>query len=1322
MGIKIKRYQSSSSSGSHVDESSKDNHNSDSKYTSVSTALEQLNLDESILDEAKALIYLAKKSGNYDSVITSAFNSLDTWRASMDSSAREVLLYYMHISKAVCEAIYSKVLDSVHDFEKLELNSISTHEDLVDYNSSESRDEIKGVNSNSSFECYMLLLRFCTQPASADSSLVKILSKLLVVVKNEHLVELLSHVILNQVPLLDQDEREFPFEIISKLVQDPRKSVVASGLRIWLALLNNCTQSKIENVITQNASQYFDLLKVEIGKASKYALKVLMISFENLKQPISTDTLYYNPEENIYMTSWARYASLIEIIGVDTSLHQMTSSLSDLVSLLEPTSVIPTSWMIALINVGINVANTESIRVYTTELILGLSKESLGGLAKEPEFVANVLYQRFLITSSFVVVNNRCLHAEHLEKFTYNYVKACISENVENLKIFFYEIGKYFAQHAHCFEAPRVLIANAFLNSIDLQCLTDHEIVPMISAMKETKLTYNNKAMADLFYDIMKKTLSNSCSEACRDILKTEFLHCKPSSNSVIDKERIWGTEIPGYQPAVIYNCISGSKLTPTDIEGEEIHKNSEELNSFLDRIWNEVYQLGFLTRQCYNNIALLNSIDATATQPILMFLKSQSTTPTTLIECILPIQKSQWSSVNVEHIRDLLFKELKNPPTLDSQSRILQAYAVEVAFDFLGTTDSYEAVELTFNLFSDMNVRLSALRALSVGGKQMSIDQIDCIWSHIKESGLRIVDRPLHHAFIQFLCQQELNCQNICLEIVEFSSTRKNLLYYLSNELYQKIKRDSENCIQWIYEVFTEIFSFIPSNEYALQLETIVADRFDVYRSSWGPKESEARALAACALNELVASGNTTDKLISYVLEKANLKEPITGSLDNINGHKRVLYYQLLIILIKGAKDESLLSFVVETITLCLDNESNPPCRLHAEWLMSLMILYNYSTSSNSSGLEKQCFAAISTENQALPRVVSSWIRISMLILLCDDEYDLGGFATELVQLLIPCAASNRAVVRHSAVAALFKMSQSNHVPQLYKKLVEGIANLNKQGLQASNYQYDTYLWDVKNVKLGPICGGFLSAHYKYTMPNTLMASDFSEKYSAEVGQCWNAADSCKSAEPKLPDGIKVREDAIAEAVDRTSSSTDFSTHVQTKAASLKVELGVNRTDLIVVATLCDKPVNLGAICRLSDALGAKMLTIKDKNMLKDPNFKSTSLTAEKWLPLSEIGEDELYSFLQTMKTRGYSVIGIEQTDSSKILRPNLMFPSKALLVMGHEKQGIPPEILSLMDGCVEIEQKGYVRSMNIQTATAIVVQAYNNQNSLNYNTLEYK
>lgn len=156
----------------------------------------------------------------------------------------------------------------------------------------------------------------------------------------------------------------------------------------------------------------------------------------------------------------------------------------------------------------------------------------------------------------------------------------------------------------------------------------------------------------------------------------------------------------------------------------------------------------------------------------------------------------------------------------------------------------------------------------------------------------------------------------------------------------------------------------------------------------------------------------------------------------------------------------------------------------------------------------------------------------------------------------------------------------------------------------------------------------------------------------------------------------------------------------------------------VILVASLIDNPTNLGGLSRISESFGLEALYIDDKKKTAHKDFKATSVTSEKHLPIKDLKVANVPEFLLDTKRKGYEVVGIEQTDRSGILgepgseatglesrKDAGTLPKKCVLVLGSEKGGISPEVLAVVDRCVEIRTVGVTRSLNVQTAGGIAV-----------------
>ncbi|KAE8602001.1 hypothetical protein XENTR_v10013855 [Xenopus tropicalis] len=167
-----------------------------------------------------------------------------------------------------------------------------------------------------------------------------------------------------------------------------------------------------------------------------------------------------------------------------------------------------------------------------------------------------------------------------------------------------------------------------------------------------------------------------------------------------------------------------------------------------------------------------------------------------------------------------------------------------------------------------------------------------------------------------------------------------------------------------------------------------------------------------------------------------------------------------------------------------------------------------------------------------------------------------------------------------------------------------------------------------------------------------------------------------------------------------------DLEMAVQNRAA----KLGKSSGSLIVVASLIDKPTNLGGLCRTCEIFGASALVVDSLHHVNDKQFQYLSVSAEQWLPLIEVKPTQLLEYLQLKKNEGYTIIGVEQTAKSFDLT-DYCFPEKSLLLLGNEREGIPANLIQHLDVCVEIPQQGIIRSLNVHVSGAVLIWEYTRQ-----------
>eukprot|EP00117_Sycon_ciliatum_P026512 scpid11117/ scgid1471/ Probable methyltransferase TARBP1; TAR RNA-binding protein 1; TAR RNA-binding protein of 185 kDa len=93
------------------------------------------------------------------------------------------------------------------------------------------------------------------------------------------------------------------------------------------------------------------------------------------------------------------------------------------------------------------------------------------------------------------------------------------------------------------------------------------------------------------------------------------------------------------------------------------------------------------------------------------------------------------------------------------------------------------------------------------------------------------------------------------------------------------------------------------------------------------------------------------------------------------------------------------------------------------------------------------------------------------------------------------------------------------------------------------------------------------------------------------------------------------------------------------------------------------------------------------------------------------QVKPTEVRDYVRYMRDEcGYSIVGVEQTAHSRSLE-HYQFKQKTLLLLGNEREGIPVELIQLMDECVEIPQLGVIRSLNVHVSGAILVWEYTKQ-----------
>ena len=149
----------------------------------------------------------------------------------------------------------------------------------------------------------------------------------------------------------------------------------------------------------------------------------------------------------------------------------------------------------------------------------------------------------------------------------------------------------------------------------------------------------------------------------------------------------------------------------------------------------------------------------------------------------------------------------------------------------------------------------------------------------------------------------------------------------------------------------------------------------------------------------------------------------------------------------------------------------------------------------------------------------------------------------------------------------------------------------------------------------------------------------------------------------------------------------------------------GRKKQDVVICASLIDKVTNLAGIARTCEIFAVQELVLANLGVVQSDTFQGIAVSCDQWLPMKEVPVHALSVYLSGMRRKGYTILGLEQTDSSIDLGCVTEMPSKCVLLLGREKEGIPVELLQEVDCCMEIPQYGVIRSLNVHVSAALAI-----------------
>lgn len=135
------------------------------------------------------------------------------------------------------------------------------------------------------------------------------------------------------------------------------------------------------------------------------------------------------------------------------------------------------------------------------------------------------------------------------------------------------------------------------------------------------------------------------------------------------------------------------------------------------------------------------------------------------------------------------------------------------------------------------------------------------------------------------------------------------------------------------------------------------------------------------------------------------------------------------------------------------------------------------------------------------------------------------------------------------------------------------------------------------------------------------------------------------------------------------------------------------------------EDPQNLGAILRVADAAGAAGALLPDRRSAPlSPAVARASAGALEHLPIARVGN--LARALHLLKDHGFWIHGAAPDAPLDLYEtPDRLFDRRLVLVVGAEDRGVRPGVRAAVDTLYRIPMQGRIESLNVATATAVVL-----------------